>query len=81
MFRADSRNELVALLGFSKDDIANKNSDAVERLKVTVVPSPTAGEEPVVTFVEPDQTPKAETIEIDPSCRSRVRARRQTLLM
>ena len=43
-------------------------------LKVTVAPSPTTEEdpvasgvrEPVVTFSVLDQTPKAETIEIDP---------------
>ena len=75
MFRADSRGELVTLLGFSKEDIANKVSEAIERLKVTVVPSPSIEEEPVasgvrepvVTFVEPDQTPEAETIEIEPT--------------
>ena len=75
LFRADSRDELVTLLGFSKEDIANKVSEAIERLKVTVVSSPTPEEdpvaggvrEPVVTFVEPDQTPKAETIEIEPT--------------
>ena len=37
LFRWD---ELVTLLGFSKEDIANKVSEAVERLKVTVVRSP-----------------------------------------
>ena len=51
MFRADSRNELVTLLGFSKDDIANKVSEEVERLKVAVVPSPTTEEEPVSSGV------------------------------
>ena len=75
MFCADSQDELVTLLGFSKEDIANKVSEAIERLKVTVVSSPTPEEEPiaggvrepVVTFVEPDQTPEAETIEIEPT--------------
>ena len=75
LFRADSRDELVTLLGFSKEDIANKVSEAIERLKVTVVPSPSIEEElvasgvrePVVTFVELDQTPEAETIEIEPT--------------
>ena len=45
----------------------------IERLKVTVMPSPTTEEEPVssgvrepvVTFVESDQTPQAETVEIE----------------
>ena len=89
LFRADPRNEPVTLPGSSKEDTTNKVSKAIERLKATVMPFPTTEEkpvasgvmEPVVTFVEPDQTPKAETIEIDPSCRSRVRARHQTLLM
>ena len=89
LFRADPWDEPVTLPGSSKEDTANKVSKAIERLKVTVMPFPTTEEEPVasgvmepvVTFVEPDQTPEAETIEIDPSCRSRVRARRQTLLM
>ena len=53
----------------------SKVSEAIERLKVTVVSSPTPEEdpvaggvrEPVVTFVEPDQTPEAETIEIEPT--------------
>ena len=75
LFRTDSRDELVTLLGFSKEDIANKVSEAIERLKVTVVSSPTPEEEPVaggvrepvVTFVEPDQTPEAETIKIEPT--------------
>ena len=75
LFRADSRDELVTLLGFSKEDIANKVSEAIERLKVTVVSSPIPEEElvaggvrePVVTFVEPDQTPEVETIEIEPT--------------
>ena len=75
LFRADSRDKLVTLLGFSKEDITNKVSETIERLKVTVVSSPTPEEdpvaggvrEPVVTFVEPDQTPEAETIKIEPT--------------
>ena len=47
----------------------------IERLKVTVISSLTPEEEPVasgvrkpvVTFVKPDQTPEAETIEIEPT--------------
>ena len=46
LFRADSRDEQVTLLGFCKEDITNKVSKAVERLKVTVIPSLTAQEEP-----------------------------------
>ena len=74
MFRTDSCDELVTLLGFSKE-IANKISEAIESLKATVVPSrATEGEPvasgvwvPIVTFVEPDQTPEAETTEIEPT--------------
>ena len=74
LFRADSWDELVTLLGFS-EDITDKVSEAVERLKVTVMQSPTTEEEPiasgvrepVVTFVEPDQMPEVETIEIEPT--------------
>ena len=38
LFRPDSWDEPVTLLGFSKEDIANKVSEAIERLKTTVVP-------------------------------------------
>ena len=38
LFRPDSRDELVTLLGFSKEGITNKVSEAIERLKTTVVP-------------------------------------------
>ena len=51
LFRADSRDELVTLLGFSKEDIANKVSKAIERLKVTVMLSPTTEEEPISSGV------------------------------
>ena len=75
MFHTNSQDELVTLLGFSKEDITNKVSEMIKRLKVTVMSSPTPEEEPiaggvrepVVTFVEPDQTPEAETIEIEPT--------------
>ena len=74
-FCTDSQDKLVTLLIFSKEDIANKVSEVIERLKVTVVSSPTCEEEPIaggvrkpmVTFVEPDQTPEAETIKIEPT--------------
>ena len=36
LFRADSRDELVFLLDFSKDDIAMKVSQAIEKLKLNV---------------------------------------------
>ena len=72
-FRADSQDELVTLLGSCKEDIANRVSEAIEWPKVTVAPSPTTEEEPVtsgvtepvITFVESEQTPEAETIECD----------------
>ena len=75
MFCADSWDEPVTLLGFSKEDITNKVSETVERLKATAMLSPSTDEEPiasrvrvpVVTFVESDQMPKAETIEIEPT--------------
>ena len=46
ILHADTQDELVTLLGFC-EDTANKVSEAIERLKVTIVPSPTTGEEPV----------------------------------
>ena len=52
VFRADSQDELVILLGFSKEDIANKVSEVIERLKVTIVQSPTTEEEPVTSGVQ-----------------------------
>ena len=75
LFHTNSQDELVTLLGFSKEDITNKVSEAIERLKVTVMSSPIPEEEllaggvrgPVVTFIEPDQTPEVETIEIEPT--------------
>ena len=51
LFRTDSRDELVTLLGFSKEDITNKVSEMIERLKVTVVPSSTNEKEPVSSGV------------------------------
>ena len=68
LFRADSWDELVTLLGFS-EDITDKVSEAVERLKVTVMLFPTTRKSPlpVITFAEPEQTPVAETIEIKPT--------------
>ena len=54
----------------------NKVSEVIERLRVTVVPSPTTkGEsvasgvrELVVAFVEPDQMPKARQLRLSPLC-------------
>ena len=89
LFYTNSRDKLVTLLGFSKKAIVNKVSEVIERLRVTVVPSPTTeGEsvasgvrELVVAFVEPDQTPKAKQSRLSPLRQTRVRARHQTLLM
>ena len=84
LFRADSRDELVTLLGFSKEDIANKVSEAIERLKVTVVSSLTPEEEPVAGGVrEPllSQTKhlRLKQLRLSPLHQSRVRVRSQTL--
>ena len=37
LFHTNSQDKLVTLLGFSKEDITNKVSETIERLKVTVV--------------------------------------------
>ncbi|KAK7685054.1 hypothetical protein QCA50_011891 [Cerrena zonata] len=71
LFKADSRDELITLLGFSKDEVASKVAEAIEKLK-----SPTHAEritaeingipaeeditdieprEPVVSFAEPER--------------------------
>ncbi|KAI0259714.1 hypothetical protein BC834DRAFT_974042 [Gloeopeniophorella convolvens] len=75
LFRADSRDELVTLLGFSKAEIAARVADAIARLKsaaeeestpLTVVKSPSEEDvtdakphEPVVSFAEPERSPSA----------------------
>ena len=69
LFRTDSRNVLITLPGFSRQDITDKILEASGRREATVAPSPTTRDEPVasdvrvpiVTFVELDQTPKTET--------------------
>ncbi|KAJ8502017.1 hypothetical protein ONZ45_g11925 [Pleurotus djamor] len=60
LFRANSRDELVTLLGFSKEEVAVRVSEAVERLKVVaaseaVADDLSAGNRPVVSFVEPER--------------------------
>ncbi|KAG6820187.1 hypothetical protein H0H93_004180 [Arthromyces matolae] len=64
LFQANSRDELVTLLGFSKSEIAARVAEAVENLKASAsehVKSPleedTEGtpHEPVVSFAEPER--------------------------
>ncbi|KAF8270128.1 hypothetical protein EI94DRAFT_1572288 [Lactarius quietus] len=74
LFRADSRDELVTLLGFSKAEVAERVTEAIEKLKstaeestpLTVVKSPSEEDftdykphEPVVSFAEPERSPTA----------------------
>jgi protein transport protein SEC31 len=75
LFRADSRDELVTLLGFSKAEIAERVADAIANLRsaaeeestpLTVVKSPSEEDftdfkphEPVVSFAEPERSPTA----------------------
>ncbi|RDB18645.1 Protein transport protein SEC31 [Hypsizygus marmoreus] len=63
LFKANSRDELVALLGFSKSEIAARVAEAVENLKAasaeneSVADDTTEGElrGPVVSFAEPER--------------------------
>lgn len=69
LFKANSRDELITLLGFSKDQIAARVAEAIANLKTSVAvrqPSPTELDvtetlletrEPVVSFVEPERDP------------------------
>ncbi|KAH9059766.1 hypothetical protein EDB87DRAFT_1675007 [Lactarius vividus] len=74
LFRADSRDELVTLLGFSKAEIAERVAEAIAKLRsaaeestpLTVVKSPSEEDltdykphEPVVSFAEPERSPTA----------------------
>lgn len=64
LFQADSRDELVTLLGFSKADIAARVAEAVDNMKVssteheeTLLEDPEGTpHEPVVSFAEPERT-------------------------
>ncbi|SPO28737.1 probable Protein transport protein SEC31 [Ustilago trichophora] len=58
LFRADSRDELVALLGFSKEDVAQKVSQSIAAFKSNGVTA--AGEEttPVAKVLEEPQSSK-----------------------
>lgn len=64
LFKANSRDELITLLGFSKEEVAARVAEAVEKLKTSsenVTTSPTELDvtermfprEPVVSFAEP----------------------------
>ncbi|KAJ7598386.1 hypothetical protein C8J56DRAFT_1157604 [Mycena floridula] len=66
VFQADSRDELVTLLGFSKAEIATKVAEAVEKLKVSGASldnlpyeddsnTDIRVSEPVVSFAEPER--------------------------
>lgn len=71
LFKADSRDELITLLGFSKDEVASKVAEAVEKLKSQTKPGHINVEtadshsdqdltevelrEPVVSFAEPER--------------------------
>ncbi|KAG6899933.1 hypothetical protein C0993_005235 [Termitomyces sp. T159_Od127] len=64
LFQADSRDELVTLLGFSKAEIAARVAEAVDNMKVssteheeTLMEDPEGTpHEPVVSFAEPERT-------------------------
>ena len=74
LFHADSRDELVTLLGFSKSEIAARIAEAITKLRsaaeestpLPVVKSPSEEDvtdvkphEPVVSFAEPERSPTA----------------------
>lgn len=64
LFKADSRDELLTLLGFSKSEIASRVAEAVEKIKANVTPTQLPSDEfdasdrkphePVVSFAEPE---------------------------
>ncbi|KAL0957912.1 hypothetical protein HGRIS_000093 [Hohenbuehelia grisea] len=63
LFRANSRDELVTLLGFSKEEVAARVAEAIEKLKVASATPSTVEEDitdsappPVVSFTEPEST-------------------------
>lgn len=74
LFRANSRDELITLLGFSKSEIASRVAEAVANLKAAAAAnedtdSPTEHDlsegdirlhEPVVSFAEPEREPTPE---------------------
>ncbi|KAN0064406.1 protein transport protein S31 [Thecaphora frezii] len=56
LFRADSRDELVALLGFSKEDVAAKVSSAIAAFKSSDVPSAAGAANATATTAEGAET-------------------------
>lgn len=64
LFKADSRDELVTLLGFSKSEIASRVAEAVENLKASTEAKSAFDDEDtvykphesVVSFAEPEQS-------------------------
>ena len=70
LFRTDSREELVTLLGFSKSEIAERVAEAIEKIKVVATPTRGTSDElnlvkskphgPVVSFAEPEVGPEPE---------------------
>ncbi|XP_006463619.1 hypothetical protein AGABI2DRAFT_225478 [Agaricus bisporus var. bisporus H97] len=59
LFNANSRDELVTLLGFSKEEVAKRVAEAIENLKLAKSSSEEVIEErthePVVSFAEPER--------------------------
>ncbi|KAF9057047.1 hypothetical protein BJ165DRAFT_1418148 [Panaeolus papilionaceus] len=76
LFKANSRNELVTLLGFSKEEIAARVAEAVDNLKNSAKsPLPVEEDaslydkphESVVSFAEPEKEEEAEEDQAAPS--------------
>ncbi len=75
LFKANSRNELVTLLGFSKEEIAARVAEAVENLKAAAEAKSTLGDdstyqdkphESIVSFAEPEsQEVPSESSDVD----------------
>lgn len=59
LFKADSRDELIRLLGFSKDDVAQQVQEAIKQFPSDRILT--------VTFAEPDQDKDASTTSIEPN--------------
>ncbi|EKM49465.1 uncharacterized protein PHACADRAFT_214425 [Phanerochaete carnosa HHB-10118-sp] len=71
LFKANSRDELITLLGFSKQEIKARVAEAVEKLKASTASEAAPAEkdvtetdfgprEPVVSFAEPEREPTPE---------------------
>lgn len=58
LFKADSREELIRLLGFSKDDVAQQVLEAIKQFPSDRVPT--------VTFAEPEQDKSTTTAPVGP---------------